>query len=99
LPKNYNKLSTCNGIIIKAPRVVLDRFEVRDFEPSGVDDIDDVFDGDRRFGNVRRQDHFSDAATRSLKSYLLQIRKKQNKLSTFVKSFVCQVFAITLTNN
>jgi hypothetical protein len=54
----------------------LDRFEVLDLESSGVDDIDNVFDGDRRLGDVRRQDHLADAATWSLKSNLLQIRKK-----------------------
>ena len=40
------------------------RIEARSLDLSGVDDVDDVADGDRRFADVRRQDDLAAAENR-----------------------------------
>ena len=40
------------------------RIEARSLDLSGVDDVDDVADGDRRFADVRRQDYLAAAENR-----------------------------------
>ena len=45
-------------------RHVAHRIESRHFDLSGVDDVNNVFDGDRRFSDVRRQNDFASADRR-----------------------------------
>ena len=49
---------------LKIPGVVLNWFKVKYFGFSGVDDINDVFDGDRRLGDVGRQDDLPNPVAR-----------------------------------